>query len=82
MWKGEEMSQSLSRAEEEVARARDQCPRPIVRMEDIETGAPMGGEEGGGYSGEGGAGMRPLPEWFGEAGTGATAPLGKSPHIR
>ena len=68
MWKGEEMSKSLSRAEEEVARARDQCPRPIVLMEDIETGAPMGGEEGGGYSGEGGAGMRPLPEWFGEAG--------------
>ena len=42
-------------------------------MEDIETGAPMGGEEGGGYSGEGGAGMRPLGEAGAELDRGDSA---------
>ena len=68
MWQSAEMQKSLNRAEEEVRAAREQCP--VVGMDvDWQTGAPMGGREGGGFSGEGGASMRPLPDWFAGEGT-------------
>ena len=66
MWQSMEMQQNLNRAEEEVQFARSQCP--IRRPEDVEmtTAGGLGGDEGGGDQGEGGAHLRPLPEWFGE----------------
>ena len=66
MWQSAEMQKSLNRAEEEVRAARDQCPVRVGMDVDWQTGAPWGGWAGGGFSGEGGASMRPLPEWFGE----------------
>jgi hypothetical protein len=66
MWQNQNLERSLLSSEEEVNRARDQCP---FQKEDVEmrvdTGGKGGGRKGGGYGGEPyGASMRPQPGWM------------------
>ena len=60
----QDMKQRLTAMEEEVVAGHSQCP--ITRPEDIEmrVASEMGGREGGGFQGEGGAFMRTHPDMF------------------
>jgi hypothetical protein len=72
MWEKQNLERSLLSSEEEVNRARDQCPFrvEIEDVEMVESGGKGGGRKGGGYGGEPpGASMRPLPEWMEKQGT-------------
>ena len=68
MWQKQDLERSLQSSEDEVIKARSQCPYKAtedVEMSLVAVSGGTGGTQGGGYGFEpGGASMRPQPGWM------------------
>ena len=84
MWQNQNLERSLLSSEDEVIKARSQCP--YTPQEDVEMGlvavsGGTGGTRGGGFGFEpGGAAMRPQPGWMERDDTEQALDFGDDPY--